>query len=314
MQDKTMERHIIVLRGFSNSGKSTVASSLQLYGYVRMSFAGILKDVCSVLFNWPREMLEGDTDASRTWRNTVDEWWARELGIPDFTPLFALIHIGTDVFRKHFNPSIWVLVLKNRIGNHEKIVIDDCRFPNELEFLKTLGNTQVVWVLRPETTPLWFCGTETCPKQAEALPESERSWIFCAPDNIICNTSSIESLKVNVPCVLGLKALPKNTTLAQDSQDSQENTGIVDMTTCIIDKLNHAHISAREWVRVAQWIDAYRVRLERCAQCDLLAYDTIEDCQGYGGKDEELCTSCAMWCDKCSRNYGIATTELHRTC
>lgn len=54
---------IISLCGFSVAGKDTVAKILvDKYGYEKLSFAGAVKDVLSVLFGWDREMLEGLTE------------------------------------------------------------------------------------------------------------------------------------------------------------------------------------------------------------------------------------------------------------
>jgi hypothetical protein len=69
---------IVVLQGLIGSGKdSTARYLLQKYGGVKMSFASTLKDVVSVLFDWDRNLLEGDTEESREWRETIDEWWSR---------------------------------------------------------------------------------------------------------------------------------------------------------------------------------------------------------------------------------------------
>ena len=58
---------IIGLVGWIGSGKNTVADILATqHEYKRDSFAAPLKDAVSNIFNWPRDILEGDTAVSYT--------------------------------------------------------------------------------------------------------------------------------------------------------------------------------------------------------------------------------------------------------
>lgn len=132
---------IYVLVGNQGAGKDTVAAHLvDIYGVKRLAFASILKDVCAALFQWPRDWLEGREQVDREWREQVDTWWAAELCMPDFTPRRALELVGTDVFRLHFHPRIWVLAMKRAIQRAiaagHSVVISDCRFQNEADFLR----------------------------------------------------------------------------------------------------------------------------------------------------------------------------------
>jgi hypothetical protein len=109
-------RKIIGLVGFIGSGKGTVARHLvDNYGFRQESFAKSLKDACSNIFDWPRDLLEGDTPESRQWRELPDLWWSEKLGIKDFTPRLALQLIGTNALRDHFSQDLWFLSLENRI-------------------------------------------------------------------------------------------------------------------------------------------------------------------------------------------------------
>ena len=57
---------LIGIVGLIGSGKDTVAERLvQKHGYIKDSFAKSLKDAVAAMFNWNREMLEGDTKSSR---------------------------------------------------------------------------------------------------------------------------------------------------------------------------------------------------------------------------------------------------------
>ena len=124
---------IIGLSGFIGSGKDTVADYIcRTYNFSRESFADSLKDALSLVFNWDRNLLEGKTEESRRWRETVDPWWATRLNIENFTPRYALQYIGTNVFRDHFHDEIWVSSLEKKIIDANKsVVISDVRFINE---------------------------------------------------------------------------------------------------------------------------------------------------------------------------------------
>ena len=48
---------LVLLNGLAGSGKDTVANYLiEKYGFVKVSFGAVLKDVLSVAFGWPREL------------------------------------------------------------------------------------------------------------------------------------------------------------------------------------------------------------------------------------------------------------------
>ncbi|MEM5878096.1 MAG: hypothetical protein QXF12_04410 [Candidatus Aenigmatarchaeota archaeon] len=134
---------IISLSGPRGSGKSTVATYLvEKYGFVEETFAKPLKDFLSSLFLWDREMMEGKSEEMRKRREEKDSWWSERLNIPDFSPRKAMIMIGTEIMRNHFCENIWILSLERRLAsykNEKNIVITDCRFKNELKFLKSIG-------------------------------------------------------------------------------------------------------------------------------------------------------------------------------
>ncbi len=133
---------IIGLVGWIGSGKNTVADILSSqHNYKKDSFAAPLKDVTANIFNWPRKTLEGDTDHSRHFRECVDPYWANKLQIKNFTPRLALQIVGTELFREHFHPKIWLDSLEHRYiaSGSTPTVITDCRFRNELAFIKQMG-------------------------------------------------------------------------------------------------------------------------------------------------------------------------------
>ena len=122
---------LIGIVGLIGSGKDTVANRLvEKHGYIRDSFAKSLKDAVSSMFNWDREMLEGNTTSSRHWREQPDKFWSERLGKP-VTPRWVLQHFGTEVMRGKMYDGIWV---DSCIGRYkgQNTVISDTRFINEI--------------------------------------------------------------------------------------------------------------------------------------------------------------------------------------
>ena len=129
------ERKRIALVGLKGAGKDYIANTM-FSEYTKISFAKKLKDVTSVLFDLPRDMLEGDTLASREWREQLDERLTSLFDKP-ITPRWLLQNIGTEVFREAF-PGIWYKLLHIPEG---RVIVTDCRFPDEMKFLKSKGFT-----------------------------------------------------------------------------------------------------------------------------------------------------------------------------
>jgi hypothetical protein len=187
---------IFVIQGFIGSGKDTFGNLLiEKYGGAKLSFAGTLKDLVSILFDWDRELLEGSTIKSREWRETKDEWWSEKLGISNLTPRWVLQNIGTDLFRDKFHKDIWLLTLENKIrkSSYKNIVITDCRFPNEINFLKSMGAT-FIRIKRGED-PEWVKNYIENNIIPNGIHSSEYLWLKNNFDYIIENNDSIEILR-----------------------------------------------------------------------------------------------------------------------
>lgn len=148
-----MTKQVIGICGLIGSGKDTVGEVLvNEYGFTKLSFAGTLKDVTAVLFDWDRDMLEGTTPETRAQREVLDPFWSEKLD-RDWSPRIALQQMGTEVMRNHLHNDIWILTLENKIRKLDKVVITDCRFPNEIDFVKEHGN---VWVVDRGQKPDWW--------------------------------------------------------------------------------------------------------------------------------------------------------------
>ena len=143
---------IIGLVGFIGSGKGTVGDILETQGFSKDSFAKPLKDACSIMFGWPREMLEGDTEVSRKWREEPDSFWSEKFGYT-FTPRLALQLMGTEAGRNVFHQDVWVISLLNRAKGKD-VVVTDVRFKNEINYIQQNGGV-IVRVRRGEE-PEWY--------------------------------------------------------------------------------------------------------------------------------------------------------------
>jgi hypothetical protein len=201
---------IVGVSGFIGSGKGTVATQLtEQYAFRKDSFAASLKDCCAVMFDWPRDMLEGETDASRAWREVVDDWWSMKLGIPNLTPRLALQLIGTDALRNNFSDAIWFTTLENRVRKNptQHVVISDVRFPNEIKFVQDHGGIMIKVNRGP--APVWY-ETAILANKGNSLAKnamttvysdahfSEWAWVGSKFDYELNNDSTVEMLNAQI--------------------------------------------------------------------------------------------------------------------
>lgn len=188
---------IISLSGFQSSGKDTIADYLvNKYGFVKLSFASILKDILSILFDWNRNSLEGISKEDREWREKIDEWWSSKLNIPNFTPRYAMQNIGS-IFRDHFNKDIWVNCLEKRL-KYEKIVISDCRFENEYNMIKSYNGIHIN-IIR-NNNYIWYKDNKIIHSLIKKLNihESDYKWLDFKSDFILYNNGTINDLYNNI--------------------------------------------------------------------------------------------------------------------
>ena len=197
---------IIGLVGFIGSGKGTVGDILEQKGFIKDSFAKPLKDACAVMFGWSRELLEGDTEMSRKWREEPDSYWSEKFG-REFTPREALQKMGTEAGRDVFHKDIWVISLLNRAKGKD-VVVTDVRFQNEIKYIQDNGGI-VIRVKRGED-PIWFSHLEkiqldterTKFMQFENIHKSEWDWVGCEFNYTIANNGTIQDLGKDVERVL----------------------------------------------------------------------------------------------------------------
>lgn len=220
-----MASYIIGITGFAGSGKNSIANVIHETFPEEteiMSFGSAVKDVCSVLFDWPRDLLEGDTIKSREFRESIDEYWSKILN-QDWTPRKAMQFVGTDLIRNQLSDSFWLDLAMKKIDKSDKIVIiPDVRFRNEINCIQK-KNGMIVRAQLGEN-PEWFDKVAilnamipdymfkgeldkamlTLDKIRKSVPadlhNSEYEWVgYDCPDKIIkCETKGLGLLKQKV--------------------------------------------------------------------------------------------------------------------
>jgi len=122
---------LIALTGLAGSGKSTAADYLiASHGYVRVRFAGPLKAMIAAI-GLDERHIEG----------ALKETPIEELC--DNTPRYAMQTLGTEWGRKCMGEDFWVNLWRDNASRHTRVVVDDCRFPNEARAVKAMGG--VIW-------------------------------------------------------------------------------------------------------------------------------------------------------------------------
>lgn len=125
---------VIGLSGLAGSGKSTAASYLQSKGYELVKFAGPLKDMMRAIGLTERH-IEGDL---------------KEVPcslLQGKTPRFAMQTIGSEWGRDIIGPHFWIGLWESRaleiLDMGGRVVVDDCRFPNEADAVRKLGGVVI---------------------------------------------------------------------------------------------------------------------------------------------------------------------------
>lgn len=176
---------MIVFIGYNGSGKTTCAKIMEKeYGYKDYQISSGVKDVARVIF--PKIDPE-------LWEGVVNREWREEMFKYGKTPRDILKLIGTDMFRKMLDENIWIERLCDIIGDDiGKISISDCRFTNEMEYIKSrYTNCKFIYVRRNNLI------TNSNEKyQLESL--------ISKCDFTVDNDGTIEDLKVSLRDVINL--------------------------------------------------------------------------------------------------------------
>lgn len=129
---------LVGIHGFKQSGKDTTADFfVSEYGYTKYAYANKLKEVLSLLFNIPIELLHG-SDEDKNSLTTV-RWDKLDVDdcpiIPaheEFLTIRELMQIfATNICRRHYK-DIWIETAFPKQG---RVVVSDVRFQNEAEYI-----------------------------------------------------------------------------------------------------------------------------------------------------------------------------------
>lgn len=140
---------IVGVSGKKGHGKDTVADYLvENYNFKKIAFADPLKQVCATLFNFSDEQLYGDK------KEVVDEYWK-------VTPRKLLQYVGTELLREqlgnvipNIGKNIWIEIAKKKMldSKHDKFVVSDVRFKNELDMVEDMKGLNIR-VIRTTNNP-----------------------------------------------------------------------------------------------------------------------------------------------------------------
>jgi hypothetical protein len=136
---------IIGLTGYAGSGKTTAAKHLaEAHGFLQVKFAGPLKAMVRCLGLGDAE-IEGNLKESPS----------AILG--GRTPRHAMQTLGSEWGRDLIHPNLWVnaamAVVDDVLDHGGRVVIDDLRFQNEAEAIKSRGGI-IIRIERPGVGPV----------------------------------------------------------------------------------------------------------------------------------------------------------------
>ncbi len=161
-----MNKSVYLISGFKDSGKDTTARLLyallqQYHERVEvLEYANKIKDIASIIFDIPRDVLAGKTPEQRAQREEVIPFWSQY--IPGLTGRKTLTMLGTDVIREHVLDEIWSLATINQIinTNATAFIISDLRDPEVEEplarsILPDYG-CEVISIRMDAEKPSWY--------------------------------------------------------------------------------------------------------------------------------------------------------------
>lgn len=169
---------LIAITGQAGVGKTTVAQRLVTHHhYIRVRFADGLKKMLRTL-GLTEDEIDGDLK---------EKPCTLLLGV---TPRRAMQTLGTEWGRDLMHPDLWSNIWKARVTEQlllgHKVVCDDCRFENEVRFIKSFVSSEI-WSVR---RALAVGNTMTHSSEAEAasLPQ----------DRIVSNYGTVDQLNAYV--------------------------------------------------------------------------------------------------------------------
>lgn len=173
-------RTVIAFTGLAGSGKSTAAAHLVAAGWQRVRFAGPLKAMMAAL---------GCTHAEID--GPLKEQPCALLG--GKTPRHAMQTIGTEWGRDLISQDLWIRAWNaalSRVPPGVSVVVDDCRFPNEVDAVRAAGGV-LVRIERPGAGTASVHSSEQHALPADAVLRNDHAPadLFAAVDGLVRDAS-----------------------------------------------------------------------------------------------------------------------------
>jgi hypothetical protein len=143
---------LIAFSGLKGSGKDTAANVLiSEYGFTKIAFADAVREVALAIDpKVPFKHSWGSDIVSLSQLVIQFGWDKIKREVPEVRRLLQVV--GTEAGRMILGENVWVDILDKRFPDIDddstKYVITDCRFDNEVDFVRTKGGL-LVWVDRP---------------------------------------------------------------------------------------------------------------------------------------------------------------------
>ena len=170
------------------SGKTTIAKMLSRHGYTRVSFADPLKEMTVFLLR----------HLGYSWEKASDLVFIDKSALlPEIktTPRHILQTLGTEFGRQCIHPDLWLICWRKRteveLARGNNVVVDDVRFPNEADLVRSLGGQ------------LWSI-TRTGVTNSETHPSEGSLNTYPEFDYRITNDGTLSDLQTAVAQKLGL--------------------------------------------------------------------------------------------------------------
>lgn len=184
----------VLITGKAESGKDTIGDYLRReYNFRTDALAAPIKRLVEDVFVLPHEVVYDRELRERPLPQPWDRWTVRSL----------LQRIGTEMFREHISPDIWVLSLLERTKRELSAnwAVTDVRFPNEQSIIQERypGLVVSIKVVRP--------GRDGSTKGGIAGHASE-SFDLTA-DYVVTNEGSFDDLYSQIDMIMAQNGLCK---------------------------------------------------------------------------------------------------------
>lgn len=177
--------------GYMFSGKTTAAEHLRdSLGYTKLAFADPVKEISIDILNLMSERLGQPL-------NYWDMARVQERkGEPQVRKLLQLV--GTELGRELIgNNDVWVDLLLHEAKQQENVVVDDCRFVNEAESLKSIG-FMIVRIQRPEVDRLALLLEKYPNNHEEIMAHPSETSLADYEADLLLAADTVEALQKNV--------------------------------------------------------------------------------------------------------------------